>query len=163
MQVRDRGKGISPARLAEIQTKGSGVGIRGMRERLRQFHGEMTIESSSSGTTILGTMPLFEEPPAIAQRVNLTEHRATTCSGAKARGRQEIIRSHYQSPFRIEYRGRGKVETGIGNGRSWQTCSCRAEPEDVLPKESTGGTRRAASHWNQWPLKRPARQRVSIS
>ena len=118
VQVRDRGKGISPAKLAEIQTKGSGVGIRGMRERLRQFHGEMTIESSSSGTTILGTIPLFEELPAIAQRVNLTERRATTCSGAKARGRQEIIRSHYQSPFRIEYRGRGKVETGIGNGRS---------------------------------------------
>jgi two-component system NarL family sensor kinase len=118
VQVRDRGKGISPEKLAEIQTKGSGVGIRGMRERLRQFHGEMTIESSSSGTTILGTMPLFEELPAIALRVNLTECRATTYSGAKALGGQEIIRPHYQSPFRIECRGRGKVETGIGNGRS---------------------------------------------
>ena len=109
VQVRDRGKGISPAKLAEIQTKGSGVGIRGMRERLRQFHGEMTIESSSSGTTILGTIPLFEELPAIAQRVNLTERRTTTCSGAKERGREEIIRSHYKVHFGLSTEVEGKL------------------------------------------------------
>jgi PAS domain S-box-containing protein len=58
VEVRDRGKGISPEKLAEIQAKGSGVGIRGMRERLRQFHGEMIIQSDSSGTTVLVTIPL---------------------------------------------------------------------------------------------------------
>ena len=66
MQVRDRGKGISAGELAEIQTKGSGLGIRGMRERLRQFHGEMRIESSTGGTSVLAMIPIFEELSAIA-------------------------------------------------------------------------------------------------
>jgi PAS domain S-box-containing protein len=50
--VRDDGKGMSQDRLAEIQSKGSGVGIRGMRERVRQFQGELTVESNALGTTI---------------------------------------------------------------------------------------------------------------
>jgi len=110
VQVRDRGKGISPAKLAEIQTNGSGIGIRGMRERLRQFHGEMTIESSGGGTTIFGTIPLFEELPTIAQRGNLPERLATICSGVKARGRQEIIRSHYQVHFGVSTEVEGKLK-----------------------------------------------------
>ncbi len=40
VEIRDEGKGMSPARLAEIQSQGSGVGIRGMRERLREFGGQ---------------------------------------------------------------------------------------------------------------------------
>jgi PAS domain S-box-containing protein len=58
VEVRDSGKGISPDKLAEIQLRGSGVGIRGMRERLRQFQGEMIIQSDSAGTTVLVTIPL---------------------------------------------------------------------------------------------------------
>ncbi len=50
--IRDDGKGMSQDRLAEIQSKGSGVGIRGMRERVRQFQGELTVESNALGTTI---------------------------------------------------------------------------------------------------------------
>lgn len=53
--VRDDGKGMSQDRLAEIQSKGSGVGIRGMRERVRQFQGELTVESNALGTTISAT------------------------------------------------------------------------------------------------------------
>ena len=61
LEVRDQGKGISPERLAEIQSQGSGVGISGMRERLRQFHGELNIESSSSGTRIFVSIPIPKE------------------------------------------------------------------------------------------------------
>jgi len=58
LDIRDQGKGMSPARLAEIQSGRSGVGIGGMRERLRQFEGTMNIESDSSGTRIFATIPL---------------------------------------------------------------------------------------------------------
>ncbi len=58
IEVHDQGKGMPPERLAEIQTRGSGVGIRGIRERLRQFHGEMKIESDASGTRFFATIPL---------------------------------------------------------------------------------------------------------
>ena len=58
LEVSDQGKGIAPARLDEIQSGGSGVGIRGMRERLRRFGGSMSIQSSSSGTQIIASIPI---------------------------------------------------------------------------------------------------------
>jgi signal transduction histidine kinase len=58
LEVRDDGKGMSPEKLAEVQTRGSGVGIRGMRERLRQFEGTLTIESDAYGTRVLATIPV---------------------------------------------------------------------------------------------------------
>jgi signal transduction histidine kinase/PAS domain-containing protein len=57
LDVRDKGKGIPAKRLSEIQSRGSGVGIRGMRERVLQFSGAMTIESDSSGTRIHVVLP----------------------------------------------------------------------------------------------------------
>jgi len=58
IEVSDEGKGITSTRMAEIQSRGSGLGIRGLRERLRQFHGEMRIESNGSGTRVLADIPL---------------------------------------------------------------------------------------------------------
>ena len=58
LDIRDQGKGMSPARLAEIQSGRSGVGISGMRERLRQFDGTINIESDNSGTRVFATVPL---------------------------------------------------------------------------------------------------------
>jgi PAS domain S-box-containing protein len=60
-EVRDQGKGISPERLIDIQSRGSGVGIRGIRERIRQFHGEMNIESNGSGTSVVVSIPVLKE------------------------------------------------------------------------------------------------------
>lgn len=58
VDIRDSGHGMSPERLTEIQSGGSGVGIRGMRERLRQFQGEIKIESDSAGTQIFAAIPI---------------------------------------------------------------------------------------------------------
>jgi signal transduction histidine kinase len=44
--------------LAEVNSHSAGLGIRGMRERLRQFDGSMNIESDSSGTRVSVTIPL---------------------------------------------------------------------------------------------------------
>jgi signal transduction histidine kinase len=58
IEICDQGKGISPERLTEIQSRHSGVGIRGMRERLRQFDGTLNIESDGSGTRVIATIPV---------------------------------------------------------------------------------------------------------
>jgi PAS domain S-box-containing protein len=58
LEVRDEGKGISRERLVEIQSQGAGFGIRGMRERARQFNGEMTIESNGCGTLFHVAIPV---------------------------------------------------------------------------------------------------------
>ena len=60
VEVQDQGKGIAPEKLAELQSGGAGVGIRGMRERLSPFGGKLTIHSDSSGTQISVTIPIPE-------------------------------------------------------------------------------------------------------
>ena len=56
-EVQDHGKGISQERLAEIQSQGVGVGIRGMRERVRQCNGELIVDSNPLGTKITAVFP----------------------------------------------------------------------------------------------------------
>jgi signal transduction histidine kinase len=63
LEVQDRGRGISAQRLSEIQAGASGVGIRGMKERVTQFAGNMTIKSDTSGTRVLVTIPASEALP----------------------------------------------------------------------------------------------------
>jgi PAS domain S-box-containing protein len=58
VKVEDQGSGMSPERLAAIQSQGTGVGIRGMRERVRHLRGDLVIESSGSGTKVHATLPL---------------------------------------------------------------------------------------------------------
>ena len=59
--VIDYGRGIPPERLSLHPERSSiGVGILGMRERLRQLGGELDITSSQEGTTVHGTIPLSE-------------------------------------------------------------------------------------------------------
>jgi PAS domain S-box-containing protein len=61
LEIRDSGKGIPAERLADIRASGSGVGILGMRERVRLFKGEMKIDSSASGTKISIVLPVLAE------------------------------------------------------------------------------------------------------
>jgi PAS domain S-box-containing protein len=58
VEVRDDGRGISTEDLQSIRERGAGVGLRGMRERVRPFAGEVRIESQVGvGTTIRVTLP----------------------------------------------------------------------------------------------------------
>jgi signal transduction histidine kinase len=60
LSVRDYGKGISAERLAKMNGSGSdvGVGIAGMRERLKELGGGLEIESDSTGTLLKAFIPL---------------------------------------------------------------------------------------------------------
>jgi len=63
LEIQDEGKGISPERMAEIQSGGSGVGIRGMRERVAQVSGSVSIESDGTGTRIYVEIPVAKSLP----------------------------------------------------------------------------------------------------
>jgi signal transduction histidine kinase len=53
LEVEDTGRGISPEKRMALQSGGRlGVGIRGMRERVRQFGGTLDIHSNQSGTLV---------------------------------------------------------------------------------------------------------------
>jgi signal transduction histidine kinase len=60
MEIKDNGKGIPEQRGGRF-TKGgvgSGVGLAGMRERVREVGGSLAILSGSSGTSVIITIPL---------------------------------------------------------------------------------------------------------
>jgi PAS domain S-box-containing protein len=52
LEVEDNGKGIPAEKLAEINGFRSGVGITGMRERVRHFGGTIQIHSNTAGTKV---------------------------------------------------------------------------------------------------------------
>ncbi|MGB7331944.1 MAG: CHASE3 domain-containing protein [Terriglobales bacterium] len=60
LKVRDYGKGIMPEVLTAFQTKGtnSGVGLAGMRERVRDLGGQLGIHPGAPGILISATIPL---------------------------------------------------------------------------------------------------------
>jgi signal transduction histidine kinase len=75
VEVKDHGKGISPEKKPQLLTNGtSGVGIRGMRERLHQLGGTLEISSEGigRGTTVEARLPL----------ANTTEMAAAASAGS---------------------------------------------------------------------------------
>ena len=57
-EIIDRGKGIDPEKQRLMATATAGVGVRGMEERVRQFHGTLQVHSDSHGTKVLVLLPV---------------------------------------------------------------------------------------------------------
>ena len=58
MEIRDDGRGFDPARVVPAENGESGIGLVGMRERLRLLGGQLEIESAPGGpTTVRATLP----------------------------------------------------------------------------------------------------------
>jgi two-component system, NarL family, sensor kinase len=58
LEIRDFGRGIPSGQLARLRGGGqAGVGLAGMRERLRELNGQLEIESDSTGTNVRATVP----------------------------------------------------------------------------------------------------------
>ena len=55
VRVRDFGKGMPP----EFSSSNQGVGISGMRERIRQFGGDLSVSRAEPGTLVEAKIPLF--------------------------------------------------------------------------------------------------------
>jgi signal transduction histidine kinase len=65
VEVHDEGKGISPHKRREMEMPGkAGVGIRGMRERIRQLGGSLEISSpvNGKGTVVIARLPADRGP-----------------------------------------------------------------------------------------------------
>jgi signal transduction histidine kinase len=67
--VEDEGKGIAPEKQLEIMSTGlPGVGVRGMRERLRQLGGSLEVKSAGEGqgTVVVAHLPVADSSLEIA-------------------------------------------------------------------------------------------------
>jgi PAS domain S-box-containing protein len=60
LQVKDSGKGISSEKQQELTLGRGGVGVEGMRERLRQLGGSLEIKSTGTGTEVSAALPLAQ-------------------------------------------------------------------------------------------------------
>lgn len=59
LKIRDNGKGIAPDRLRSlIAGTAGGIGIAGMRERIRDLSGTTELQSNPSGTTLMFSIPV---------------------------------------------------------------------------------------------------------
>jgi len=63
LEISDSGHGIDPVRLRNGRNgaRGLGVGITGMRERVRQLGGTLEIEPANPGTLVRASFPIMEE------------------------------------------------------------------------------------------------------
>ena len=58
LQIRDTGRGMSQKKVMALTGASSGVGLRGMRERLAQVGGDLTLQSDGNGTLVTAILPL---------------------------------------------------------------------------------------------------------
>jgi two-component system NarL family sensor kinase len=56
--IEDSGKGIPADKLDLIRRGRSGIGFRGMTERVRYLGGNLEIQSSNAGTIVIAAVPL---------------------------------------------------------------------------------------------------------
>jgi signal transduction histidine kinase len=57
VEVRDHGKGMPSPGSAPSSVK-TGIGVQGMRERVREWNGKLEIRSGSDGTLVLATLSI---------------------------------------------------------------------------------------------------------
>jgi two-component system, NarL family, sensor kinase len=69
LELSDEGRGLNQEKLSKIFSgESAGVGLRGMRERVRQLGGSMEIRSNGHGTTVIAMVPLAESGEAEANQ-----------------------------------------------------------------------------------------------
>jgi signal transduction histidine kinase len=70
VEIEDAGKGIPPEKEFLFRLSGNtGVGLRGMRERLRQLGGTLQIQSNGRGTQVTAILPVARTPIVPAAEV----------------------------------------------------------------------------------------------
>lgn len=79
LEVNDEGKGLTPETQAKI-TSGEtvGVGLRGMRGRVKELGGSMEIRSNGHGVTVIAMVPLAESGEAERESVGSPMQRAAS-------------------------------------------------------------------------------------
>ena len=69
VEIEDTGKGVPPEKEAALESSAqAGVGLRGMRERLRRLGGTLQIQSNGTGTRVTAILPISPATAACASK-----------------------------------------------------------------------------------------------
>jgi PAS domain S-box-containing protein len=81
MSIRDYGKGIPSEMLKDFQETGAGVGVglAGMKQRVRQLGGLLRIECAGKGTCVIATVPLAKAETATDEQGQAGDKMAQAC------------------------------------------------------------------------------------
>lgn len=79
LEIEDNGRGISKEDLRRLIDGpfGTGVGIAGMRERVRELDGSVDIESDSAGTLLIVSIPIAHAMLETPDRIDPTKRRVS--------------------------------------------------------------------------------------
>lgn len=86
LEIQDFGRGLPVAVLERFQRTGtgSGVGLAGIRERIKELGGDFLLQSSSAGTLLRASVPLHEESASRKLENNSVMPPAETASSKTA-------------------------------------------------------------------------------
>jgi PAS domain S-box-containing protein len=79
LEIEDGGCGIPTAKLDGINAQRAGVGIAGMRERIRHFKGVLSVHSDSAGTRVSVILPIL--PAVVAKQENTLQEHGSIAAG----------------------------------------------------------------------------------
>ncbi|HZR56726.1 MAG TPA: CHASE3 domain-containing protein [Terriglobales bacterium] len=82
LSISDHGKGMPITVLQQFNqtTTGTGVGLAGMRERVNEFGGRLTVESAGAGTVLMATIPLRQNKDVL--RASTTQSNSAQAQSA---------------------------------------------------------------------------------
>jgi len=140
LAVGDRGKGMRPDSTEAVvsgNTEVLGVGIQGMRERMRQLSGRLDIQSRpNEGTVVTATVMISElasksraEAESGADRAH-DDSDLTEVTGAPTSGRKRILIADDHEVLR-----RG-VRTLLGTESEWEICGEAVDGKDAVDKSA---------------------------
>jgi CheY-like chemotaxis protein len=134
LEIRDFGKGLKPGALSASResTQYLGVGIQGMRERLRQLQGKLEIFSEpNQGTQVVATLPLFKLEEG-TERLSISIPGPSISAPEPAGGperRKRIKRILIADDHEVLRRGlRATLETQ----KEWKVCGEAANGKDAV-------------------------------
>jgi two-component system, NarL family, sensor kinase len=141
VQIGDFGKGIHPATLNTSTHTAAplGVGIQGMRERMRQLGGKLEITSRlKHGTLVTATLPMVhpEANPSAESMTNTTVESATsrgtdTPTPGRDTPRKQILIADDHEMLR-----RG-IRNALEDRQDWQICGEAVDGQETVNKVNT--------------------------
>ena len=136
LEVRDRGAGMQAGAMKSLSRNSGafGVGIQGMRERMRLLSGSLDVSSAPGrGTIVRATLPILqaegEKPPdstrpAATQAVTAEQR----CSPASADGRKRILIADDHEVLRQG------LKSMLQSTGEWEVCGEAADGQEAVDK-----------------------------
>jgi two-component system, NarL family, sensor kinase len=134
LQVSDFGKGIKPKALDSIKQEGSalGVGIRGMRERMRQLAGRLEISSRPGhGTRVVAILPRTETQPVAQASPEVASSKEAPVAKRRPQRRRKRKQILIADDHEMLRRG---VQTMLESETDWEVCGEAVDGKDAVDK-----------------------------